>query len=178
MKASPFLISSSLTVAASLVACGQATRDSGSQLAAASATEPQSTTLRGSDAEGDACSVTITLGADGAVAGLRLDGKFQVDYKLPTPGSGLYGKYRWAGSFDSHVQIADNFSVSRWFGAEYLQGKGKPLFWDTPTVDHKVTATPSLARPTEVSYHSSQNLAVLIPFVTTDLSCKNLIAAP
>lgn len=156
----------------SLAGCGQALERNASQpLAAAAGTR----VLHGVDDQGASCVLTLTQDAGDQLLALSLKGTFVVDYKIPTPGSGIYGKNRWDGTFDSTVNAAEKFSQSSgWFGGHKVYGRGKPLFWDVPTVDHYVTLSPSLAQPTSASYHSEQKVAVVIPFVVTDLQCKNL----
>jgi len=131
----------------------------------------------GTNDQGGGCSVEIRYNDQGEVKGVALSGTYTVDYKIPAPLSGLYGKYFYPGDFDSVTSIkADDLKISNaWFGSNVVvEGSGKPLFWDTPDTHHKVTIKGDLQAPESVSYYTVQRIAGVIPFVETSLECTNL----
>jgi hypothetical protein len=126
----------------------------------------------GKDERGQICS--LKLSADEGVASLELKGFYKVDYKIPTPGSGLYGVYYWEQTFSpvTHIIGEPRISTSSWRGGVVIEGQGKPLFWDGTDARHKLVIKPSLAHPKEVSYHTTHRVAGVIPMVIIDMKCR------
>jgi len=131
----------------------------------------------GTNQQGGSCSVEIRYDDQGEIKGLALNGTFTVDYKIPAPLSGLYGKYFYPGTFDSSTSVkAGELKIGHgWFSSNVVaEGNGKPLFWDTPDTHHKVTIKGDSQSPESVDYYTVQNIAGLVPFVETTLECANL----
>lgn len=170
-----FLLVSLTTTGLSLVlACGR--QASHAELS----TTDQSTDVsvkkhEGKGYEGQPCSLEIEENADGSLKRLKFAGDFKVDYKIPAPGSGLYGVYSWDNTFDTAVHVVDSsLRVKRSLlgDADVLEGDGKPLFWDTGKIHHKLVFKPSLKDPRKVTYHSVNRLVAVVPFVVIDHECE------
>jgi hypothetical protein len=151
----------------SLLACGAATD--------ASSVKALPVRHFGTDSEGAPCSLELVQSSSRQVDSVALAGTFTVDYRIPAPLSGLYGKYRWDGTLSSAVNMLEsNVSASRSIlrDADVVRGRGKPIFWDTPAHTHKLVVKPSLAAPLSVDYSASQNIAGVVPFESISLACR------
>ena len=128
-------------------------------------------TLTGKDDRGESCSLKVPA-EDGGTE-VALGGQFKVDYKIPAPLSGLYGVYYWNATFatSSNVIGAPSIGKALFFNKIVFEGRGKPLFWDGTDSLHHLEFKPSLTQPSEVTYHATQRIAGILPFVTVDLHC-------
>lgn len=154
--------------------CGKSTPN-----AELSATQPDVTTtsvkLEGKGYEGKPCTLEVEQKLDGSLKSLKFSEDFKVDYKIPAPGSGLYGVYYWPKTFETGVHLAEsslNVKRSLLGDADVLEGDGKPLFWDAGTLHHKFVFKPSLKAPKKVTYHSVNRVAGVVPFVVIDGECN------
>ncbi len=131
----------------------------------------QPTTFQGVDDRGQPCSYTV---GNDARESLTLHGTYKVDYKIPTPGSGIYGINYWDATFDGAFNFVRPPAQRRafWGGGDVVEGKGKPLFWDGDDAFHVIVARPSLGNPKEVTYHTTHRIAGVVPMVVIDLACK------
>ncbi len=131
--------------------------------------------LSGTDSLGRPCSFTYEKNTQGLLTQLSLKGTYLVDYKIPAPLSGIYGVQHWPGEFNMGVHTPNSpLAVKKnWLGnSEYVEGEGKPLFFDTPTHHHKITFEGGLGASKVVRYHATQKIGGVIPFITIDLECK------
>lgn len=132
--------------------------------------------LQGDDRifRGQDCQVSISESQDGSLARITLHGTFTIDYKIPTPGSGFFGKYQWEGNFDSeHHFSRGELNVRRsWLGdADVIEGRGQPIFWDGSS-HHKIIVKPSLLEPKVVNYQSTERILGTVPVVTISAECE------
>lgn len=144
-----------------------------------SAAQPDATTtlvkFEGKGYEGKPCILEVEQKLDGSLKSLKFSEDFKVDYKIPAPGSGLYGVYYWPKTFDTDVHLAEsslNVKRSLLGDADVLEGDGRPLFWDAGTLHHKFVFKPSLKAPKKVTYHSVNRVAGVVPFVVIDGECN------
>ncbi len=138
------------------------------------AIETAANKIEGVGFQGKPCSLEIDRTSDGKVSALRFKEEFKVDYKLPSPGSGLFGVYYWGATFDSDTNIASrSVEVKRSIlgDADIVEGDGKPLFWGVPEHHHKFVIKPSLDAPKSLTYHSVERILGAVPFVVTDGVC-------
>lgn len=155
-------------------ACGKET-DNSSLSAADPAPSLVSTKLSGTGYNNKPCTLEVERNTDGSLKGLKFSQDFKVDYKIPAPGSGLYGVYYWPNTFDTSVNLADSsLSIERSLlrDADILEGDGQPLFWNVDKLHHKLVFKPSLTSPKKVTYHSVSRLAGVVPFVVIDGECN------
>ncbi|MBM4251470.1 MAG: hypothetical protein FJ146_05830 [Deltaproteobacteria bacterium] len=160
-----------------LVSCGRAPQGATVKAVAGAEASLHVEKFSGTNEQGGGCSVAISYDTQGEVKGIVLNGTYTVDYKIPAPLSGLYGKYFYPGAFDAATSIkSGDLKISHaWFGSDVvLEGHGKPLFWDTPDTHHKVTIKGDSLTPEAVSYYTIQRIAGVVPFVETSLECANL----
>ena len=129
---------------------------------------------QGVDEQGDACQLRVEQDEQGRVLGVQLEGTYIADYKVPMPFSGLYGKYRWPGKFDSQKTARSSFQVKRsiWGDADVIKGEGEPLFWNTGTHMHTLTAKPSLDAAKSISYLAKEKLAGVVTTVEIRMDCR------
>jgi hypothetical protein len=131
--------------------------------------------FEGKGFENKPCTLEVDQKPDGSLKSLKFSEDFKVDYKMPAPGSGLYGVYYWPKTFDTAVNLVDSsLTVKRSLlgDADVLEGDGKPLFWDAGTLHHKFVFKPSLKAPKKVTYHSVNRVAGVVPFVVIDGECN------
>jgi len=143
--------------------------------AVAPSTETSTQKFEGKAYNGKPCSLELTQNSDGSLKSLKLTEEFKVDYKIPSPGSGLYGVYYWQETFDTAVNLADSSlkeKRSLLGDADVLEGDGKPLFWDVGPLHHKFVFKPSLKAPKKITYHSVARVAAVVPFVVIDGECN------
>jgi hypothetical protein len=155
-------------------ACGRET-PSAQVAAVAPITESSTQKLEGKAYNEKPCSLEVTQNPDGSLKNLKFTEEFKVDYKIPAPGSGLYGIYYWQETFDTAVNLADSsLKVKRSLlgDADVLEGDGKPLFWDVGPLHHKFVFKPSLKAPKKITYHSVARIAAVVPFVVIDGECN------
>ncbi len=150
-----------------LTACGGATDSS---LMA----EGSSQVFEGIDGEGAPCRLAVQIDANGRPTQLKVEATFVADYKIPMPFSGLYGKYRWPGTFDSLKNAGESFEVKRSLlgDADVVKAEGEPLFWNTGKHAHKLVVKPSLAAPQSLSYDAKEKLAAVVTTVDISLACR------
>ena len=164
-----------LATIATLLAFGCGTQSNNSVISASKTIETPANKFNGIGFNGKPCSLEIDRTSDGKVLALRFKEEFKVDYKLPSPGSGLYGVYYWGATFDSNTNIASgHVDVKRSFlgDADVVEGDGKPLFWSVPEHHHKFVVKPSLDAPKSLTYHAVERLLGAVPFVITDGVCN------
>jgi hypothetical protein len=128
----------------------------------------------GLDDQGERCSFRYDQNTGGGLARVVLEGTFIADYKVPMPFSGLYGKYRWPGTFDSDTNARDSLSVTGtlWGDADVIKGQGQPLFWNTGEHQHKILVKPSLQKPEVVSYEAKERVASVVTTVVISMKCR------
>ena len=161
------------------VSCGRAPQGSSTKELAAATESAKVKKFAGTNEQGAVCNLELQIDDTKTLKSLHLSGTYTVDYKIPAPLSGLYGKYFYPGQFDSHTSInASELKIGQaWLSNNVVvEGKGKPLFWDTPEDYHKVTVHGGLDHPESATYHSSHRLVAVVPFIETDLVCKDLKA--
>jgi hypothetical protein len=169
-----------LTTALLITSCGHETKSSVINSAATELKLTEQTKFVGTTDNGVSCTVELRLNDNNEVTGAKLSGTYTVDYKIPAPLSGLYGVYNMPGEFDSATNIkSGDLKVGRgWLGGDLaLEGSGKPIFWDTPDIHHKLTIKGSLTEPESVYYSSTMKIAGILPFVKIDLNCGSLSKA-
>ncbi len=130
--------------------------------------------VQGVDTEKAPCSLSYERGADGTLSDLKVEATFVVDYKIPMPGSGLYGVYRWPGSFTLAKNAREGLKLKRSFlgDADVITGKGEPLFWSAGMHDHKFVVKPSLANPQTLSYEAKEKVGGVLTTVELSLNCQ------
>ena len=133
-----------------------------------------SSRTNGIDDERSVCIFGIALDPQGQVSSLELRGTFSVDYKIPTPGSGIYGLQRWQGALTADGNMAETGpKTHRSFlnDADIVEGRGFPIFWNNEVTDHKLIVKPSLANPSTVRYESTTKILGFIPFTVSTMTC-------
>jgi len=149
-------------------------RESSEVSSASSAVVGGERVFEGVSFQGKSCTLKMVHDAEGKLKSFELTEEFKVDYKIPTPGSGLYGVYYWPTTLQSEVHLAaGSWAVKPSFlrDAEVVEGKGKALFWDGNR-HHQLVFKPSTASPRSVTYSSAERVLGAIPTVMIEGLCN------
>ncbi len=136
--------------------------------------------FEGVDEHGDRCALELTATDQGELVALHYQGTFTAHYKIPTPGSGLYGDYRWEGEFTMDRNTdASGLKVRKrllWGGTE-IKAHGKPIFWDVPESDHLFVLKGDLESPESLTYQEKAPFPQSL-MVEVKADCQELRPAP
>lgn len=145
-------------------------------------------TYEGVNEQGDACSIMIETDNQGELRSLDIFGHMVVNYHIPAPFSGLYGKYY----MEQTQSFLDEGKQGKYLTTEPLKlERGK--FTNKLFVTTQMAANPESGDPDfnvtfykmkldsdfedlkSYKYESRVKLKKIIPFVSTDMKCLDLI---
>jgi len=159
-------------------------------------TSPLSATsysYEGVNDKGDLCTIELTVNNDGELEKIGFNGKFVVDYHIPAPFSGLYGKYYWEQNHsflkDGKVETYHVFDplkvelglfssdiivkTAMRFNPDMFEGKDNNFNVTYHRINLKGEDFDSL---TAFTYSGKVKLVRIVPFVSSELKCRQLVS--
>lgn len=146
----------------------------------------------GINEKGDICTIDLTVDSAGELEQIGFNGKLVVDYHIPAPFSGLYGKYYWEQNHsflkDGKVEkyhVFDSLKVERAlfssdiivttamrFNPDMFEGKDNNFNVTYHRIKLKGEDFDSL---NAFTYTGKVKLVKIVPFVSSDIKCQQLV---